>query len=92
MSKHPGALPGDPGQYGSDNDAPGSQKIVIGLELVPDPCAVNGDEIVPHRSTVTPGPISPAPDPQSDDELNQDAECAFAQLDPSFAPAALCAT
>ncbi|MGA8720953.1 MAG: hypothetical protein WB557_23320, partial [Solirubrobacteraceae bacterium] len=71
-----------PVQSGADIVAPGSQNTVIGLELDPDPCTVNGELIVPHRSTVTPGPIFPAPEPQSEALLKNDTALASAQSPP----------
>ena len=61
------------------------------LPLVPDPCTVRDDVIVPHRPTVFPGLIG-APDPQLDAVLKNVAGFALPQLLPSPDPAAVCAT
>jgi hypothetical protein len=69
--------------------APGSQKIVIGLPAVPEPWAVKGLVIVPHRLTVVPGPIWAEPVPQLLDELKKDTGYASLQPLPLSAPAAV---
>src|SRR6266566_263079 len=50
-------------QTGWLNFAPASKYTVIGLPLVPEPCTVNVDVIVPHNPTTAPGAIG-LPEPQ----------------------------
>ena len=71
--------------------APASNFSVIGWPLVPlpwnvSPVAPAEPLIVPHKWTVVPGPIWPAPDPQLAEVLKKETGRAFAQLEPFWLP------
>src|ERR1700683_1203042 len=82
-----------PGHEGSASLALVMKAIVIGLPLDPLPLVSIGSVIVPHSSTVAPGAIWPALEPQSPAEFSHASEWAFEQPpSPLWLPEPACET